>query len=193
METDSLSCLRSVGGSVHFTFPYVLFKIYLLNLDTIELWQRLCLNLKRKMEVTLHFSSSFVYMLALYFSISIKPIQLCNAVDFSVHIVVTACRLCSYFRRQSKLFGKSLDCYRFRVFSCSCENNFKWERMAAYSISSVSLLESKGQRSGVGGWGWGFQLHRVCRDSCLCAVESILHCLVLCLCWRSCGISSHCK
>lgn len=36
METDSLSCLRSVGAGVPFTFPDVLFKIDSLNLDSLS-------------------------------------------------------------------------------------------------------------------------------------------------------------
>lgn len=46
METGSLSCLRSLGASVPFTSLYVLFKIYFLNLDSLEFWQ--WFELKRK-------------------------------------------------------------------------------------------------------------------------------------------------
>lgn len=77
METDSLSCLGSVGGSVRFTFPYVLFKIYLLNLDTIEFWQRLRLNLGKKNGRYFALFFFFCLHVGVLFFYS-KPIQLCR-------------------------------------------------------------------------------------------------------------------
>lgn len=104
METDSLSCLRSVGASVPFTSLYVLFKIYLLNLNALELWPWLELKRSRMLHCTfsLHLFTWDCFILLL----QSKHIELCNTIDFSVHLAETTCRRCSYLRLLSKILFK---------------------------------------------------------------------------------------
>lgn len=84
METDSLSCLRSVGASVPFTFPDVLFQIYSLNLDSLTFDTGCAWTEKSCTFLLLLFTCRcFVFLL---------QSNLCNTVGFGVHIVVAACR-----------------------------------------------------------------------------------------------------
>lgn len=152
---------------------------------------------EKKTYVTLHFSLSFVYMLMFYSFLTINHIELCNTVDFSLHIAETACRLCSYLRFKSKILGKNqpLFCCRFywgkKVQVCIFV--FQQKQLQTWAVDSqlhficFCLLESKSQRSG---GEVGAVSSIVCVET---AVESILRCLVLCLCWSFCGISSYCK
>lgn len=184
METDSLSCLPSIGASVPFTSPYVLFKIYLLNLDSLEFWQWLW-------NFTLHLFPSFVYMLMLYCFITIKHIELCNTVE-------TACRLCSYLRWQSRILEKNLGPFSAADSAKEKKSPNGHFCVPAKSASNMNGIDSQlhfvwVKRSEVRKGSRGSQLCGVCGDCSLCTVKSIPHCLVLCLWWRFREISSHCK
>lgn len=156
METDSLSCLRSVGASVPFTSLYVLFKIYLLNLNALELWPWLELKRSRMLHCTfsLHLFTWDCFILLL----QSKHIELCNTIDFSVHLAETTCRRCSYLRLLSKILFKPQPLFLLQfllekkkskyAFLCSSKICFKHERLSPSPILSASVCES--QRSGRG-------------------------------------------
>lgn len=193
METDSLSCLRSLGASVPFTSLYVLFKIYLLNLDSLEFWQWFELKRKRMLFALFPFLCLHVDVLFFCYNHTYWAVQYCS-------LQRAFCRdrmkTLSYLRWQSKILGKPqpLFCCRFcwKKKAQMCIFVFQQERYRLpapfYLLLSVRLIRSKVRRGSR-----GLQLHRVCWDCCLYAVESILHCLVLCLCWSFREISSHCK
>lgn len=153
---------------------------------------------EKKPDVALHFFSSLVYMRLFYSFITIKHIELCNTIDFSVHLAETTCRRCSYLRLLSKILLKPQPLFllqfllkkkspnvHFCVPAKSASNMNGWVPAPFYLLLSVRVRGQEGEL--------GFQLPRVCWDRCLCAVESILSCLVLCLCWSFRGISSDCK
>lgn len=131
---------------------------------------------EKKMDVTLHFSPSLVYMLMFYSFITINHIELCNTVDFSVHIAETACRLCSYLRFQSKILGRF--CWKkkspnvhFCVPAKTASDMNGWLPAPFYLLLSVRVKKSevrRGSRS--------CQLHRVCWDCC--RIHTALSCLV---------------
>lgn len=187
METDSLSCLRSVGASVPFTSLYVLFKIYLLNLNALELWPWLELKRSRMLRCTfsLHLFTWDCFILLL----QSKHIELCNTIDFSVHLAETTRRRYSYLRLLSKILLKPQPLFSAAVSAGKkkkvqiCIFVFQQNLLQTWTVESqphficFCLLESEVRKGKL-----GLQLPRVCWDRCLCAVESILRCLVLCLC-----------